>query len=309
VIIEEKMSIQVENITKTYGPQKAVDDISFTVDKGELVGFLGPNGAGKSTLMKIITGYLDADSGNTFVNGEKIEAGNIEIRAHIGYLPEHNPLYPDLFVKEYLEITAGFYHLKNRRARVAEMVELTGLGDEQHKRIGALSKGYRQRVGLAQALIHDPSILILDEPTTGLDPNQLEEIRSLIRNISKDKTVLFSTHIMQEVEAVCQRVLIINKGILVADDHVNELKSGRLRQSQSVLVEFAEIPDLKKLQEQKWVKKLQAVNERTVVVDAATADDIRPELFRYATKNQLTLLTLQEQQQSLEHVFHELTAK
>lgn len=301
------MSIQVEHITKIYGTQKAVDDISFAIGNGELVGFLGPNGAGKSTLMKIITGFLFADSGDVFVNGQKINPEMNEIREQIGYLPEHNPLYPDLFVKEYLEIAAGFYRLKNKRARVAEMVEMTGLGSEQHKKIRALSKGYRQRVGLAQALIHDPSILILDEPTTGLDPNQLEEIRSLIRNISKNKTVLFSTHIMQEVEAVCQRVIIINKGILVADDRVDVLKGGRLRQAQSVLVEFAEAPDLKSLQEQKWVKNLRATGEKTFLVDSASDEDIRPELFRFAMENQLTLLTLQEQKQSLENVFRQLT--
>lgn len=301
------MSIRVEHITKAYGAQKAVDDISFSVDNGELVGFLGPNGAGKSTLMKIITAYLFADSGNVWVNGEKINPETNSVRAQIGYLPEHNPLYLDLFVKEYLEIAAGFYCLKNKRARVAEMVEMTGLGNEQHKKIRALSKGYRQRVGLAQALIHDPAVLILDEPTTGLDPNQLEEIRSLIRTISKDKTVLFSTHIMQEVEAVCQRVLIINKGRLVADDRVEALKGGRLRQSQSVLVEFAENPDTEKLQQQKWVKNLHTTGEKSFLVDSATQEDIRPLLFRFALENQLTLLALQEQKQSLENVFRQLT--
>ena len=301
------MSIRVEHITKTYGTQKAVDDISFSINEGELVGFLGPNGAGKSTLMKIITGFLYADSGEVLINGQKINPEINEIREQVGYLPEHNPLYPDLFVKEYLEIAAGFYRLENKRERVAEMVEMTGLGSEQHKKIRALSKGYRQRVGLAQALIHDPSILILDEPTTGLDPNQLEEIRSLIKNISKNKTVLFSTHIMQEVEAVCQRVIIINKGILAADDRVDVLKSGRLRQAQSVLVEFAEIPDLKSLQEKKWVKNLRATDEKTFLVDSASDEDIRPELFRFAMENRLTLLTLQEQKQSLENVFRQLT--
>ena len=301
------MSIRVENITRLYGRQKAVDGISFSVEKGELVGFLGPNGAGKSTMMKIITGYLDADSGNVFVNDTKVEPDNVEIRSQIGYLPEHNPLYPDLFVKEYLEIAAGFYKLKNKRVRVAEMVDLTGLGDEQHKKIGALSKGYRQRVGLAQALIHDPSVLILDEPTTGLDPNQLEEIRSLIRNISRDKTVLFSTHIMQEVEAVCQRVLIINKGILVADDRVDVLKAGKLLQSQSVLVEFAEKAEFGALQQQKWVKALRVTNDRSAIIESALDSDIRPELFRFAVDNKLTILTLQEQKQSLENIFRELT--
>ncbi len=303
------MSIRVEHITKSYGTQKAVGNISFAVNDSELVGFLGPNGAGKSTLMKIITGFLIADSGDVFINGIKVHPDTTEIRKRIGYLPEHNPLYPDLFVKEYLEITAGFYRLKNKRARVAEMVDLTGLGDEQHKRIKALSKGYRQRVGLAQALIHDPSILILDEPTSGLDPNQLEEIRGLIKNISKNKTVLFSSHIMQEVEAVCQRVIIINKGILVADDLVDILKSGKLEQAQSVLVEFREAPDMEILQKQNWVKNVHAVTDKIFQVESATGEDIRPELFRFAVDNRLTLLTLREQKQSLEYVFRQLTTK
>lgn len=303
------MSIRVENITKQYGTQKAVDNISFAIGDGELVGFLGPNGAGKSTLMKIITGFLFADSGEVFIGNRPVNPGISEMRKQIGYLPEHNPLYPDLFVKEYLEIVAGFYQLKNKRARVAEMVQLTGLIDEQHKKIKALSKGYRQRVGLAQALIHDPSILILDEPTTGLDPNQLEEIRLLIRTISKNKTVLFSTHIMQEVEAVCQRVLIINKGVLVADDQVDVLKSGRLKQSRSVLVEFAETADIKTLETQEWVKSVRTSAERTYIVDADMDDDIRPAIFRFAVDNKLTILTLQEQKQSLENVFRQLTTE
>ena len=308
-LLNQFMSIRVEHITKSYGAQKAVDNISFSIDDGELVGFLGPNGAGKSTLMKIITGFLFADSGEVFINGIQAHPEMDEIRRQIGYLPEHNPLYPDLFVKEYLEITAGFYALKNKRARVAEMVELTGLGDEQHKKIKALSKGYRQRVGLAQALIHDPSILILDEPTSGLDPNQLEEIRMLITSISKNKTVLFSTHIMQEVEAVCQRVIIINKGNLVADDRVEILKSGQLRQTQTVLVEFREIPDIEILQKQSWVKSASQVADKVFQIESATGEDIRPELFRFAVENRLTLLTLQEQKQSLEHVFRQLTTK
>ncbi len=234
------MSIRVEDISKMYGQQKAVDNISFSVEKGELVGFLGPNGAGKSTLMKMITGFLNADGGQIFVNDSLVSPDETDVRRQIGYLPEHNPLYLDLYVKEYLALAAGFYGLNDQPKRVANVIDLCGLGVEQHKKIRALSKGYRQRVGLAQALIHDPSVLILDEPTTGLDPNQLEEIRSLIKRISEDKTVLFSTHIMQEVEAVCQRVLIINKGQLVADDGVAALKAGMLHGSQIVLVEFQE---------------------------------------------------------------------
>jgi len=190
------MTVETRDITKLFGKQKALDKVNFTLNKGELVGFLGPNGAGKSTMMKIITGFLPSNSGEILINGHPISPQDLEIRKNIGYLPEHNPLYTDLYVKEFLEITAGFYKLKNKKQRVAEMVELTGLGDEQHKKIRSLSKGYRQRVGLAQALIHNPSILILDEPTSGLDPNQLEEIRNLIREISKEKTVMISSHIM-----------------------------------------------------------------------------------------------------------------
>ena len=221
------MSVEIRQITKLFGKQKALDEVSFSIKRDELVGFLGPNGAGKSTLMKIITGFLPADSGEVWVEGVKTGPDNLEIRKNIGYLPEHNPLYTDLYVREFLEITAGFYHLKNVKQRVAEMIDLTGLGEEQHKKIRALSKGYRQRVGLAQALIHNPSVLILDEPTTGLDPNQLEEIRQVIRNISREKTVMLSSHIMQEVEAVCSRVIIINKGKIFQ----NRSSIGRSKQS------------------------------------------------------------------------------
>jgi len=301
------MSIKVENITKTYGQQEALAGVSFSVEAGELVGFLGPNGAGKSTMMKIITGFLFADSGEVFINGDKMLPEISEIRKQIGYLPENNPLYTDLYVKEYLEIAAGFYKLQNKKAKVSEMVELTGLGDEQHKKIKALSKGYRQRVGLAQALIHDPSVLIMDEPTTGLDPNQIEEIRNLIKNISKNKTVLFSTHIMQEVEAVCQRVLIINKGKLVADDRVDMLKSGHIKQSQLVSVEFAQQVDLQKLRNNEWVKNIHETGANKHLIESSIVADIRPLLFDFAIKNKLTLLTLQEQTPSLENVFRELT--
>src|SRR5690554_3791407 len=211
------MNLSINNITKLFGKQKALDQISFSVGKGELVGFLGPNGAGKSTLMKMITGYLPPTSGEIKLDELVVSTQNYSVRQFIGYLPEHNPLYTDLYVRESLNVTAGFYKLGNRKKRVEEMIELTGLGDEQHKKIEALSKGYRQRVGLAQALIHDPLVLILDEPTSGLDPNQLTEIRELIKEIGKAKTVMLSTHIMQEVEAICDRVIIINNGKLVAN--------------------------------------------------------------------------------------------
>ena len=300
------MSVETRDITKLFGKQKALDQVSISIKKGELVGFLGPNGAGKSTMMKIITGFLRADSGEVFVNGQKIEAKNLEIRKNIGYLPEHNPLYTDLYVKEFLEITAGFYKLKNTKQRISEIIDLTGLGIEQHKKIKALSKGYRQRVGLAQALIHDPAVLILDEPTTGLDPNQLEEIRNLIRKISKEKTVMFSSHIMQEVEAVCNRVIIINKGKIVADGGINEIKSGKLKRSQIVTAEFTDQFETERLLKVGGVKNvLKSGNQFEIEADGEV--DIRPAIFQFAVDNKFVLLTLQEKQQNLEKVFHELT--
>jgi len=300
------MSVETRQITKLFGKQKALDEVSFSIKKGELVGFLGPNGAGKSTMMKIITGFLPPDSGEVIVNGQKVESKNPEIRKNIGYLPEHNPLYTDLYVKEFLEITAGFYKLKNTKQRVAEMVELTGLGDEQHKKIRALSKGYRQRVGLAQALIHDPSVLILDEPTTGLDPNQLEEIRHLIREISREKTVMLSSHIMQEVEAVCNRVIIINKGRIIADGGINEIKSGKLNNNQVVIAEFSAPVNVEKLMTVEGVKGA-ALNLNLWEIESKGVNDIRPAIFKFAVANNLTLLTFHEKQQNLENVFHELT--
>jgi ABC-2 type transport system ATP-binding protein len=221
------MSIIVNHITKFYGSQKALDDVSFEAIKGQVVGFLGPNGAGKSTMMKIITCFIPQSSGNVSVCGFDVNEQPLEVRRKVGYLPEHNPLYMEMYVKEYLEFVTGVYKLNgNHKKRVAEMIEVTGLQDEQTKKIGALSKGYRQRVGLAQAMIHDPEVLILDEPTSGLDPNQLVEIRQLIKTIGKEKTVMLSTHIMQEVEAICTRAIIINKGRIVADDNVQSLKKG-----------------------------------------------------------------------------------
>jgi len=302
------MTVETKNITKLFGKQKALDNVSFTIKKGELVGFLGPNGAGKSTMMKIITGYLPFDSGELFINSQKILSDNIEIKKNIGYLPEQNPLYTDFYIKEFLEITAGFYNLKNRKQRVAEMIELTGLGDEQHKKIRALSKGYRQRVGLAQALIHDPSILILDEPTTGLDPNQLEEIRELIRQVGKEKTVMLSSHIMQEVEAVCNRIIIINKGKIVADGGIAEVKSGSFNKKQIVFVEFNKPVNQQQIMKIEGVAN--AVYQNSIwEIESEAEKDIRPVIFQFAIKNNLTLLTLSEKQQNLENVFQELTQK
>ncbi|HSM49333.1 MAG TPA: gliding motility-associated ABC transporter ATP-binding subunit GldA [Draconibacterium sp.] len=300
------MSIEIRQITKLFGKQKALGEVSFSIKKGELVGFLGPNGAGKSTLMKIITGFLPSDEGEVLVNGKRVESKNLEIRKNIGYLPENNPLYTDLYVKEFLEITAGFYRLKNSKQRVVDMVELTGLGDEQHKKIRALSKGYRQRVGLAQALIHDPSVLILDEPTTGLDPNQLEEIRHLIREISREKTVMLSSHIMQEVEAVCNRVIIINKGKIVADGGIKEIKSGKINRNQVVIAEFSAPVKMEKLLAVEGVKSA-VLNGNNWEIESAGESDIRPAIFQFAVENNLMLLTLSEKQQNLENVFHQLT--
>lgn len=301
------MTIKIADVNKFYGSQKALDQVSFEIGTGELVGFLGPNGAGKSTLMKIITGYLAPEGGSVEINGEMVETRNIAIRSQIGYLPENNPLYTDLYVREYLEMVAGFYQLKNKKEQVLKMVELTGLKTEQHKKIGALSKGYRQRVGLAQALIHDPAVLILDEPTTGLDPNQLEEIRQLIRTISKNKTVMLSTHIMQEVEAVCTRVIIINKGKLVADGSVDQLKAGQFAQRQTVWVEFDKTPDLDLLRNIPGLLKIEQTGKNGFLAFSDSSTDLRPLLFRFAVSNNLVILTLKEQQQSLENVFQELT--
>lgn len=304
---KRKMTIRISQVNKSYGSQQVLDNVSFEIKTGELVGFLGPNGAGKSTLMKIITGYLSADAGSVEINGELVETKNIAIRSQTGYLPENNPLYTDLYVREYLEMVAGFYHLPRKKEKVLEMVALTGLKAEQHKKIGALSKGYRQRVGLAQALIHDPAVLILDEPTTGLDPNQLEEIRQLISQISQNKTVMLSTHIMQEVEAVCSRVLIINKGKLVADGSIDQLKAGQFAQKQTVWVEFDKLPDRAALENIPGLVRIEQTGRTSFVAESSGEVDLRPLLFQFAVANNLILLTLKEQQQSLENVFQELT--
>ncbi|HKI87683.1 MAG TPA: gliding motility-associated ABC transporter ATP-binding subunit GldA [Draconibacterium sp.] len=301
------MSVETRHISKLFGKQKALDNVSIYIQKGELVGFLGPNGAGKSTMMKIITGYLPPDKGEILINQQKISSQNLDFRYNIGYLPEHNPLYTDLYVKEFLEITAGFYRLTNKKQRVAKMVDLTGLGDEQHKKIRALSKGYRQRVGLAQALIHNPSILILDEPTTGLDPNQLEEIRSLIREISREKTVMLSSHIMQEVEAVCNRVIIIHKGKIVADGGIADVKNGSLLRNQVVVAEFNSVVQQEQLLTIEGVQQAKPVSGNLWELESKSESDIRSAIFQFAVENNLTLLTLQEKQQNLENVFHQLT--
>jgi ABC-2 type transport system ATP-binding protein len=303
------MSVEVKNITKLYGTQRALDDVSFTVEPGQVVGFLGPNGAGKSTMMKIITCFLPQNSGAVSVDGFDVTADPIKVRERVGYLPEHNPLYHDMYVKEFLSFIAGIQVPSATVAsRVKEMIEVTGLGAEQHKKIGALSKGYRQRVGLAQAMIHNPSVLILDEPTTGLDPNQLVDIRQLIKNIGKEKTVILSTHIMQEVEAICDRVIIINKGKIVADDKTSFLQQ-KSDSETIILVEFDKAVTSEKLSTITGIKKVLAVNDKTYKVIGPKGQDLRPLIFNFAVQNNLAVITMQKEENSLESVFRQLTSK
>lgn len=300
------MSIKVEHITKVYGEQKAVNDISFEVQAGEIIGFLGPNGAGKSTTMKILTCFIPQTSGKASVCGFDTEKQSMDVRKNIGYLPEHNPLYPEMYVKEYLEFAARLHNMKSPKKRIEEMIAMTGLTVEQKKKIGQLSKGYRQRVGLAQAMLHDPKVLIMDEPTSGLDPNQLAEIRSLIKNIGKEKTVILSTHIMQEVQAICSRVIIINKGKIVADDTVEGLKSHQ-KGLTLVQVEFKESIDKSLLSKINGIHKVTGDNQLTI--EYSGDEDIREILFRFAVENKYTLLNLNIEKQSLEDVFQQVTGK
>lgn len=300
------MSVKVSNITKIYGEQKALDAVSFELKSGEIIGFLGPNGAGKSTLMKILTCYIPQTSGKAEVCGFDVTKSPIEVRKNIGYLPEHNPLYPDMYVREYLEFVAGLYKLKNKKERVGEMIEITGLTPEKHKLIGALSKGYRQRVGIAQALIHNPPVLILDEPTSGLDPNQLTEIRQLIINIGKEKTVMFSSHIMQEVEAISDRVIIINKGKIVADNKASELQKN-ISDRQIVTVEFDKPVDENLLKKIQGVEKVKTVNANIFQLISTSKEDLRAAVSFFAQQNNLLILTLQREEQKLENIFRELT--
>ncbi len=300
------MSVELESVSKIYGTQKALDGISITVNSGEIVGILGPNGAGKSTMMKIITGFLHPESGIAKVNGLVVGEHSLEIRRQIGYLPENNPLYTDLYIAEYLEYVAGIYRLDSVQSRVKEMIGLTGLELEKHKKIGALSKGYRQRVGIAQALIHDPSVLILDEPTSGLDPSQLVEIRQLIRDVSAKKTVMLSTHIMQEVEALCDRIMILDHGKIVATDSPSNIKSMATSHSQKIFVEFAETVNQEKLSEIKEIKELKQISETTWLITGGEKD-LRPVIFKFAVVNKLTILTLNKQESTLENIFLEIT--
>lgn len=297
------MSIEVNNISKSYGTQKALNSISFSIQKGEIVGFLGPNGAGKSTLMKILTTYLLADDGSALVNGHDVMTNAKAVQLSIGYLPEHNPLYLDLYVREYLAFNADVYHVA--KSRIEEVIQLTGLSSESHKKISQLSKGYRQRVGLANALLHNPDVLILDEPTTGLDPNQLMEIRNVIKNVGKDKTVFLSTHIMQEVEAICDRVIIIDKGQIVADKKLVKLISADAEQvievefdykiEEQVIAKLENLTSYKNTHDMTW--------ELTFIADK----DMRPAIFDFANENGLKTLQLNQKNKNLEAVFREMT--
>ncbi|WP_276496181.1 gliding motility-associated ABC transporter ATP-binding subunit GldA [Pontibacter litorisediminis] len=302
------MSVEVKNLTKIYGAQRAVDDISFTVEQGQILGFLGPNGAGKSTTMKIATCYLPPSAGTVLVAGHDVVQDPIAVRRNVGYLPEHNPLYLDMYVHEYLQFVASVYGLKGKlgRARVQEMVELCGLTLEQGKKIGALSKGYRQRVGLAQALVHDPQVLILDEPTTGLDPNQIVEIRSLIKQIGQNKTVIFSTHIMQEVTAICDRVVIINRGKLVANSDVASLQKGG-RDEKVTLVEFEAPVEIEALQSIPGVLQVELSQSHTYRITSSKEADVRSNVFRLAAERNWPLVGLKQEESSLEQVFQQLT--
>jgi ABC-2 type transport system ATP-binding protein len=299
------MSIEVVNISKSYGDQKALDAVSFSVKKGEIVGFLGPNGAGKSTLMKILTTYITADQGSAAVNGFDVNSNQKAVQMSVGYLPEHNPLYLDLYVREYLAFNADVF--KVEKSRINDVIELTGLTSESHKKIGQLSKGYRQRVGLANALLHNPDVLILDEPTTGLDPNQLVEIRNVIKNVGKDKTVFLSTHIMQEVEAICDRVIIINNGKIVTDKKLDKLISSDKEQVIEVEFDFkieeqaiAKIPHL---------KSYKNVHDRVWELTFISETDMRPIVFDFANENGLKTLQLNQKNKNLEAIFREITKK
>jgi len=299
------MSIEVKNISKSYGAQKALDNVSFSVKKGEIVGFLGPNGAGKSTLMKILTTFLNADEGLATVNGNDVTENQKAVQLSIGYLPEHNPLYLDLYVREYLAFNADVY--KVSKSRIEEVIQLTGLSPESHKKIGQLSKGFRQRVGLATALLHNPDVLILDEPTTGLDPNQLVEIRNVIKNVGKDKTVFLSTHIMQEVEAICDRVIIIDHGKIVTDKKLNKLVSEE--KEQIIEVEFDKAIEEAVLAALSNIKTYKNIGGNLWTLTFNTEEDMRPIVFDFAHDNGLKTLQISLKSKNLEEIFREKTKK
>jgi ABC-2 type transport system ATP-binding protein len=302
------MSIAVKDLTKIYGEQKAINQISFHIPKGQIVGFLGPNGAGKSTTMKILTGFIPQSSGSAFICDIDVKEHPIEIKKRVGYLPESNPLYKEMYVKEYLHFAAKVHQLSNPMQRVSEMIGLTGLDIEQNKKIAQLSKGYKQRVGIAQAMIHNPEVLILDEPTSGLDPNQLVEIRNLIKSIGNEKTVLLSTHIMQEVEAMCERVIIINQGEIVADDNTNALKSN-IQKTIVVAVEFKEEVNKNLLNNLSGVSKVEQNGKIFKIYSKDNKIDLRQQVFQFSVDHGFTILSLQQEEKDLESIFKTLTKK
>ena len=302
------MSITIKNITKVYGEQKAVDDISFSINKGEVVGFLGPNGAGKSTTMKILTGYLQQDNGEAYVAGINVREQPLESKKKIGYLPEANPLYFEMYVREYLDFIADVHSINNTKQRIEEVIQMVGLTPESKKKIGQLSKGYKQRVGLAAALLHDPEVLILDEPTTGLDPNQIIEIREVIRSLGKDKTVLFSTHILQEVEAICDRVIIINKGKLVADNSISQLRDNTTSALQ-VQVQYREDIDISMLSGLPGIDTISKTAVGNFSITTADPQAMRRQLLEHSLLHNLNIVSLHSGETSLEDIFKELTSK
>ncbi|MEJ7768139.1 MAG: gliding motility-associated ABC transporter ATP-binding subunit GldA [Chitinophagaceae bacterium] len=301
------MSIEVNALTKIYGAQKAVDDITFKVPNGEIVGFLGPNGAGKSTTMKIITGYLKPDKGKALVCSIDVESHPMEAKSKIGYLPESNPLYYDMYVKEYLDFIAGVHQISNKKKKIDEVIGITGLTKESGKKAGQLSKGYKQRVGLAAALIHDPEVLILDEPTSGLDPNQIVEVREVIKRLGQNKTVLFSSHILQEVEAICDRVIIINKGRLVADDKLSTLRRHH-KNSHIVLVEFKESLHRSLLEKMEGIDQVEEMRSSCFKLSTVDPELVRRQLLQLAVSQNLNVVSLQSESHSLEEIFRELTS-
>lgn len=300
------MSITVKNLTKIYGEQKAVDDISFTVNKGEIVGFLGPNGAGKSTTMKMITGYLQPDAGEITVTGIDVTKEPLAAKKKVGYLPESNALYYDMYVKEYLDFIADIHHVPNKKEAINKVIEQVGLTKEKAKKVGQLSKGYKQRVGLAAALLHNPEVLILDEPTSGLDPNQIVEIRNVIKEQGKDKMVLFSSHILQEVEAICDRVIIINKGKIVADDKLSNLQ--KTSSTNIVKVSFKEALETEWLRRLQAVKAVNKIDTYNWTLETGQPETVRKQLLQLAIEHNLNIVSLQSENKSLEEVFRQLTA-
>ena len=300
------MALSVKNITKIYNGQKAIDNVSFEIKSGEIVGFLGPNGAGKTTTMKIISCFIPSSSGEATVCGINVNQNPLEVKKRVGYLPENNPLYMEMYVKEFLLFIASIHEIKEKIDRVNEIIKLVGLEKEQHKKIEMLSKGYKQRIGLAQAMMHNPDVLILDEPTSGLDPNQLVEIRKLIKEFGKEKTVLLSTHIMQEVEAICDRVIIIKDGKIVADDRVKNIQE-KNKAKELIQVEFDKKISKQKLENISGVSRVKSIGETLWLIESSSTVDLRSSVAKFAAKNELLILTLKKEEDKLEDIFKKLT--